>query len=56
MADEVLTVEEVAERLRVSAQTVRKLIEDGELRAFRVKNQWRIRKEDLDRYIESQFR
>lgn len=57
MADsDVLTVEEVAKELRVSAQTVRKIIEDGELKAFRVRGQWRIKREDLDRYIEQNYR
>lgn len=53
---DVLTVEEVAKELRVSAQTVRKIIEDGELKAFRVRGQWRIKREDLDRYIEQNYR
>ncbi len=53
-ASDVLTVDEVAAELRVSAQTVRKLIEEGQLRAFKVRGQWRIRRADLDRYIEKQ--
>ena len=51
----VYTLEEVAEILKVSVQTVRKLIAEKKLRAFRVGGQWRVRKEDLDAYIESQF-
>jgi excisionase family DNA binding protein len=46
-----LTVEEVADILRVSTQTVRRLIDDGELKALRVRGQWRVRREDLDEYI-----
>jgi putative molybdopterin biosynthesis protein len=45
------TVEEVAEYLRVSEVTVRKLIEAGELKATRVGRQYRISQEALDDYI-----
>jgi excisionase family DNA binding protein len=48
------TVEEVAKILRVSPPTVRKLIREGQLKAVRVGVQIRIRKEDLDRFLESQ--
>ena len=51
----VYTLEEVAEILKVSVQTVRRLIDDGELKAFRVRGQWRVRKEDLDDYINRQL-
>jgi excisionase family DNA binding protein len=50
----VYTLEEVAEILKVSVQTIRKIIAEKKLRAFRG-GQWRVRKEDLDKYIESQF-
>ncbi len=46
-----LTLEEVAYRLSVSVQTVRRLIQDGDLKAVKVRNQWRVRQEDLDNYI-----
>lgn len=45
------TVEEVAQILRVSEPTVRKLIESGELQATRVGRQYRISQEALDDYI-----
>ncbi|MGH2478055.1 MAG: helix-turn-helix domain-containing protein [Ktedonobacteraceae bacterium] len=45
------TVEEVADILRVSAATVRTMIREGELKAVRVRGQWRIRKEDLEDYL-----
>jgi excisionase family DNA binding protein len=40
--DTFYTVKEVAERLRVSTATVRKLVKDGELGAYIVGSQWRI--------------
>jgi excisionase family DNA binding protein len=49
---DLLTVKEVAEILRVSQPTVLRMIDDGELRAIRVRNQWRIRRSDLDEYLQ----
>jgi excisionase family DNA binding protein len=49
---DLLTVKEVAEILRVSQPTVLRMIEDGELPAIRVRNQWRIRRSELDAYLQ----
>jgi len=49
------TLEEVAEILRVSVSTVRNLIKRKELTALRVGFQLRVRKEDLDSYIQRQL-
>ena len=46
-----LTLEEVAEILRVSVQTVRRLINDGELKAIKVRGQLRVKQTDLDDYL-----
>lgn len=51
MAADILTVEEVADILRVSTATVRKLIKEGKLKSFRVGLQIRIKREDLNRYM-----
>lgn len=48
----VYTVEEVAKMLKVSHMTVRRLIESGDLEAFKVGNQWRIKHEALDRFMQ----
>ncbi len=50
----VLTVEEVARRLRVSEATVYNLIRGGQLPAFRVGRSWRVDERDLDEYIRRQ--
>lgn len=48
----VLTVKEVAKRLRISQATVLRLIEDKELRnVWRVGNQWRVPESSLEDYI-----
>lgn len=50
-ADILYTLEEVAKILRVSVATVRRMIDDGELEAIKVRGQWRVRKDVLDRYL-----
>jgi excisionase family DNA binding protein len=49
-----LTASEVADLLRVSSMTVYRLIRSGELPAVRVGRSYRVRREDLDAYLESQ--
>ena len=51
-SSDLLTVKEVAEILRVSQPTVLRMIDDGELRAIRVRNQWRIRRSELEDYLQ----
>lgn len=53
MSDEnvLYTLEEVAKILRVSVATVRRMIDDRELDAIKVRGQWRVRKDVLDRYL-----
>lgn len=46
-----LTVAEVAQVLRISNMTVYRLIGAGELPAVRVGKSYRLREEDLDRYL-----
>ena len=49
--DEVLTVDETAEYLRVHYQTVYSLIRQKKLKAARVGRQYRIKKEDIEEYL-----
>ena len=48
---EVLTVEEIAEDLRVSEGTVRRWIRQGKLPAFGL-GQYRIRRADYEKFLE----
>lgn len=47
----VMTVEEVAKKLRVDPRTVYRMIEQGMLQAIRVGRLWRIPQESLDRLL-----
>lgn len=49
-AESLLTVAEVAAELRVSTMTVYRLVKAGELPAFRIGKNYRIRRGDLDTY------
>ncbi|HLF76359.1 MAG TPA: helix-turn-helix domain-containing protein [Dehalococcoidia bacterium] len=51
-ANELLTVEEVAHRLRLHAESVRRLLREGDLRGFRLAGRWRISEKDLDDFLE----
>ena len=50
-----LTVSEVAEMLRVSSMTVYRLINSGELAAVRIGKSFRLREEDVDKYLADRY-
>jgi excisionase family DNA binding protein len=49
---EVLTINEVAERLRIHPRTAYRLVNDGSIPGVRVGRQYRISAKALDAYIE----
>jgi excisionase family DNA binding protein len=49
---EMLTIAEVAEYLKLHELTVRRLAREGELPAFKVGRQWRIKRKLLESWIE----
>ena len=50
-----LTVAEVAGQLRVSTMTVYRLIKAGQLASVRVGKSYRVREDDVDRYLASTY-
>lgn len=52
--DEILTLKEVAQLLKVAEKTVYTMAQNQELPAFKVRGQWRFRREDIDRWIDQQ--
>lgn len=50
-AIELMTVGEVADKLRTSITTVRELIKAGKLPAIKVGREYRIKQNDLETYI-----
>jgi excisionase family DNA binding protein len=50
-----LTVNEVAELLRLSDMTVYRLIKKGELPAVRIGRSYRLREDDVDAYLAERY-
>lgn len=56
MTDQILTLKEVAEYLKLAEKTAYKLAAEGKLPGFKVGGSWRFKTEDIDRWIEEQKR
>jgi excisionase family DNA binding protein len=54
MPDEILTLNEVAQLLKVADKTVYTMAQKAEIPAFKVRGQWRFKRADIDRWIEEQ--
>lgn len=54
MPDEILTLPEVAVLLKVAEKTVYTMAQKAQLPAFKVRGQWRFKRDDIDRWIEQQ--
>ena len=56
MADEVLTIKEIADILKLAEKTVYSMAQQGELPVFKVRGQWRISRADFDNWLADQKR
>ncbi|MFK5949641.1 MAG: helix-turn-helix domain-containing protein [Methylococcales bacterium] len=56
MPNDILTVKEVADYLKVNECTIYRLATNGELPAFRVGASWRFRLNEIDKWISTQSR
>ena len=54
MPDEILTLPEIAQLLKVAEKTVYTMAQRGEIPAFKVRGQWRFKLSDLEQWIEDQ--
>ena len=52
MGDEILTLKEVAEYLKLAEKTAYRLAAEGKLPGFKVGGSWRFRKVDIEQWIE----
>ena len=50
--DEILTLKEVADYLKLTERTLYRLTQDGKLPGFKVGNSWRFRLRDIEAWIE----
>ena len=51
---EILKIKDVAALLQVGEKTVYSMAQNGELPAFKVREQWRFSRKDIDEWIEKQ--
>lgn len=49
--DDILTIEEVAEALKVGTSQVYKLVRSGSLKAFKEEKNWRIPRQSVSEYV-----
>ncbi|MDK9736123.1 helix-turn-helix domain-containing protein [Vibrio sp. D404a] len=54
MTDQILTLKEVAEYLKLAEKTAYRLASEGKLPGFKVGGSWRFRREDLEAWIQDQ--
>ena len=54
MSDEILTLKEVAEYLKLTEKTAYRLAAEGKLPGFKVGGSWRFKRTELNSWIESQ--
>lgn len=54
--DPLLTIKEVAARLRLAEKTVYAMASAGEIPAFKIRGQWRVRTSELKRWVDAQPR
>lgn len=54
MEDPILTLPEVALLLKVAEKTVYTMAQRGQIPAFKVRGQWRFKRDDIERWIDEQ--
>ena len=54
MEDPILTLPEVAVLLKVAEKTVYTMAQRGQIPAFKVRGQWRFKRDDIERWIDEQ--
>lgn len=51
--DEIMTLTEVAEYLKISEVTTYKMMQSGKIPGFKIGRSWRIKREDLNNHIDT---
>lgn len=52
MADDILTIQELALYLKLNEKTAYRLASEGKLPGFKVGGSWRFKREDIEQWIE----
>jgi excisionase family DNA binding protein len=53
MPDEIMSIKEVAEFLKVKEQTVYRLVQQGKIPALKIGGQWKVKKSHLDKMFDA---
>ena len=48
---EIMTLEETAKYLKIGKSTLYKMAREGKIPAVKIANQWRFRKDDIDKWL-----
>lgn len=54
MEDDILTIKDVADYLKLTERTLYRLAQEGQVPGFKVGNSWRFKRADIERWIEDQ--
>lgn len=54
MSDEILTLKEVADYLKLAEKTAYRLAAEGKLPGFKVGGSWRFKREEIEKWIAEQ--
>ncbi|WP_022669918.1 helix-turn-helix domain-containing protein [Hippea alviniae] len=49
---EIMTLEETAKYLKIGKSTLYKMAREGKIPAVKIANQWRFRKEEIDKWLQ----
>ena len=49
---EIMTLEETAKYLKIGKSTLYKMAREGKIPAVKIANQWRFRKDDIDKWLQ----
>lgn len=52
--DEILTIKELADYLKIAEKTAYRFVAEGKIPAFKVGSSWRFKKDVIDAWIKSQ--
>ena len=54
MGDDILTIKEVADYLKLTERTLYRLVQEGKIPGFKAGSSWRFKQADIERWIEDQ--
>ena len=53
MTDDIITIKELAEYLKLNAKTACRLVSEGKIPGFKVGGSWRFRRSEIEKWIDA---